>query len=104
MEHREKRQRLGHDQIPAHTPEANRSPDDTESALSATKEDSLATGSAASEAAASTAQDMDRPQTSQITTSHDNSTWQGWAEIENDPVCLLRQTVDYRVGAFPDLI
>ena len=104
MEHRDKRSRLGDEQKPADTAETNRSPSDTVSALSTTKEGSVATSSAGSRDPAGTAQDTDRPQTSQIMMTPDKSTWQGWAEIENDPVCLLRQTVDYRVGAFPDLI
>lgn len=101
MEHREKRPRLGDVEAPifnsaAYAPSAT--------PPSAIAESSATIAAAAPEPVPETAQDVSTPLTSEPVTMPDKSTWQGWAEIENDPVGPPNQGLDYSVGPFPNLI
>jgi hypothetical protein len=80
MQHRQKRVRL----------------DDAEGLLdSFAANASVATASPApdttSDAATETAQHISSPFSPEPVRTPDKSTWQGWAEIENDPVCPYLQ-------------
>jgi hypothetical protein len=87
MEHREKRRRLGDAGDPKSAPAADTPPNEPRSTVSSIAEGSVATASAASNTPSDTMQDTSVPITSEPVTTPDKSTWQGWAEIENDPVC-----------------
>lgn len=76
MEHRQKRPRLDDGEGPVYSPAAS---------------PPLATASAAPDAASETAQDTSMPLNSEPARTPDKFTWQGWAEIENDPVCPYLQ-------------
>jgi hypothetical protein len=89
MEHREKRPRLGDAPGSISSPVIyTSSSEQPPSASSAMAESSTSTGHAALDAASDTVQDTTMQDTSEAVRTPDKSTWRGWAEIENDPVCL----------------
>ena len=103
MEHREKRPRLGDAEGPIFDPAVDPRSTETLSAASSMPESSAAMASATTNAASETMQDTPGSLTSEPVTTPDKSTWQGWAEIENDPVRLTYPEGDYSVRPFPNL-
>jgi hypothetical protein len=100
MEHREKRRRLGDTEDLISKPAANTPTIELHPTVSTVAEGSVTKVSAAPDTPSNTMQDTSVPVTSEPIKTPDKSTWQGWAEIENDPVChfhsnpgLLRQAV-----------
>lgn len=88
MEHREKRLRLEDDECPFISQVASIPSAEPFIITSTTAESSVAASSTAPETPSETTQDTYALPTSELVVTPDKSTWQGWAEIENDPVCL----------------
>jgi hypothetical protein len=86
MDHRDKRPRLDDEVGAIFNPEVSTCSTEPVSAATNTVENPVATDSAAAEDGSNTTQDTSVPPTSQVNDTPDKSTWQGWAEIENDPV------------------
>ncbi len=86
MEHRNKRPRLSDAEGPTSNSAACTPSTEPLSATSTMADSSTATTSAAPDAASETMQDTSVPLTTGSVSMPDKLTWQGWAEIENDPV------------------
>lgn len=133
MEHRDKRQRFNESEHPVCNPDTKIPSTESVLAPSTTTEGSVAPvptarGSASPvpeglvvaisktsvapisgvpEPTSQTVEEPSTPLTSDTIRTSDTSTWQGWAEIENDPVRPLTLTVGYtirsssRLGVYP---
>lgn len=125
MEHRNKRQRLDVSEDPVLNSHIKTPSTETVPALSSTADESVATVltggkaaipvserpvvatseasvepiSAAPETATETMGGTSTPLSVEVSKTPDTSTWQGWAEIENDPVCPFAQMVKLRCWA-----
>jgi hypothetical protein len=88
MEHRDKRPRLDNEKVLASTLEANAPSTEPSFVTAAMGDESIATASSAPTAASESVQDVSISLTSDPAGTPDKATWQGWAEIENDPVWL----------------
>ena len=83
MEHRDKRQRLSDAEDPVYNPAGKTPSTEPLPAPSTIVEDGTVT---ALGTISETAQDRSEPISPEPSRTPDKSTWQGWAEIENDPV------------------
>ena len=87
MKNREKkRRRVGNAEGPAFNSSANTRSTEPLSAMSIKVESALKSSPATHEAEAEIMHDVSTPVSSEPTKDLENVTWQGWAEIENDPV------------------
>lgn len=100
MEHRDKRPRLDESEDAIYSP-AGSTP--VPAALVIPNASADITTTTAHDAASETNRDTSMQANSNATGTPDKATWQGWAEIENDPVCRYLQVLDYPFRPFPNL-
>ena len=101
MEHRDKRPRLGDTEDAIYSPVGS-TPVPAAPVIPNAGAD-ITTTTAAHDAASETNRETSMQASSEATRTPDKATWQGWAEIENDPVCCYLQFLDYPFRPFPNL-
>lgn len=102
MEHRDKRPRFDMTQSPVHNSAGSTPVPESPAVPNANAHITTHTPTAhdvASEANTDTSMQV----SAEAIRTPDKATWQGWAEIENDPVCHYLQVLNYPFRPFPNL-
>ncbi len=102
MEHRDKRPPCDETENPIYSP-ADSTPIPMAPAVQNADADITAHTVTTHDAPSGPNTDTSMQASPEATRTPDKTTWQGWAEIENDPVCHYLQVLDYLFRPFPYL-